>query len=436
MRSFLEAEGYLELETPRMIRNTPGGARNFIVPSRLNKHAFYALAESPQLFKQLLMVAGFDRYYQIVRCFRDEDYRGDRQPEFTQVDIERSFTAEEDIYRLGEGLMRAVFGRGLGVDLPAPFPRLTYDEAVARYGTDKPDLRFDLPLADVTAACGGCGFRIFEEAAAGGGLVKALPLPGRADAFSRKDLEGLTAMVKPVGAQGVAWVKVKEGGAWQGSVAKALSDAAREAINLAVGAAPGDLLLFVADRPAVVNNALSTLRLHMGQRLGLVEPGAWRPLWITDFPLLERSEETGQWVACHHPFTSPREEDLPLLGGERQGEVRARAYDLVLNGVEVAGGSIRIHRAELQSRVFTALGISEQEARDKFSFLLEAFRYGPPPHGGIAVGLDRLVMLLCGATSLRDIIAFPKTTRGLCLLTGAPAEVEAAQLAELHLTLG
>jgi len=418
-----------------MIRNTPGGARNFLVPSRLNPGRFYALAESPQLFKQLLMVAGFDRYYQIVRCFRDEDLRGDRQPEFTQIDMEMSFVDEEDIYFLVEGLMQAVFARVLGTKLETPFPRLTCDEAMDVYGCDKPDLRFDLPLTDVTDLCRSCGFRVFESVVEGDGMVKALRLPRAAGKLSRKDLDRLTPRVKPTGAKGVAWVKVGEGRTWKGSVAKAFSEEARRLVNSRVGATEGDLLLFVADRPVVANNALSSLRLHFGERFGLVDQDAWCPVWITQFPLLERSEETGEWVACHHPFTSPLAEDLPLLETDRRGEVRSRAYDLVLNGVEVAGGSIRIHQEELQSRVFRALGITEEEARAKFSFLLEAFRYGPPPHAGVAFGLDRLVMLLCGATSLREVIAFPKTTSGLCPLTGAPSRVEKEQLSELKLRL-
>ena len=435
MRRYLDDQGFLELETPFMIRNTPGGARNFLVPSRQSAHSVYALAESPQLFKQLFMVAGFDRYYQIVRCFRDEDLRGDRQPEFTQIDIEASFIDEETIYTLVEGLMQAVFQQVLGKTLEAPFPRLTFKEAMDRYGTDKPDLRYGLPLAEITDLCPGCGFRVFEGAAAAGDMVKALRLPGRADQMSRKDLDGLTVLVKPVGAKGVAYIKVKEELAWQGSIAKLFTDEARAAVNARVGAEVGDVILFVADTPAVTNTALSTLRTEMGRRFGLIDDSAWSPLWVTEFPVFEVSEESGEWVACHHPFTSPMPEDLELIDGERRGEARARAYDMVLNGVEVAGGSIRIHKGDVQSRVFAALGISEEEAQAKFSFLLDAFKYGPPPHGGVAFGLDRLVMLLCGAPSLRDVIAFPKTTSGGCLLTGAPSAVEPEKLEELGLRL-
>jgi aspartyl-tRNA synthetase len=330
--------------------------------------------------------------------------------------------------------MQAIFRETLGLDLPAPFERLTYDRALERYGSDKPDLRFDLPLCDITDLCAGCGFRIFEGAVAAGGIVKALRLPGRAKDLSRKDLDSLPELVKPVGAKGVAYARIQEGGAWQAPFAKAVKEEARIAIHDRIGLEPGDVVLFVADTGGVTNNALSTLRLHMGQRFGLIDQSAWRPLWITEFPLFEVSEETGEWVACHHPFTSPRAADLELiLDPERKGQARARAYDLVLNGVEVAGGSIRIHQEEVQRRVFQALGLSEEEAWAKFSFLLEAFRYGPPPHGGIAFGLDRTAMLLGGAESLRDVIAFPKTQKGTCPLTGAPAPVEERQLAELQI---
>ncbi len=435
IRSYLEQQNFLELETPIMVKNTPGGARNFLVPSRLNRHQFYALAESPQLFKQLFMVAGFDRYFQIVRCFRDEDLRGDRQPEFTQIDLEMSFVDEEHIFQVVEGLMEALFAKVLGTSLALPFPRLTYDDALSLYGTDKPDLRFGLCLSDLTDLVRTSGFRIFEEALAMGGIVKALRLPDRAKDLSRKDLDSLPELVKPVGAKGVAYARVQEGGSWQAPFAKAFTDEARCQVNERVGAEPGDVLLFVADKPGITNNALSTIRLFMGEKFGLITAGLWRPAWITEFPLFEISEETGAWVACHHPFTAPRLRDLELLQTDQRGQARARAYDLVLNGVEVAGGSIRIHQEDVQTRVFRALGLSEEAARAKFSFLLEAFRYGPPPHGGIALGFDRLIMLLCGVSSLRDIIAFPKTQKGTCPLTGAPTSPDEKQLAELHIQL-
>jgi len=435
IRTYLGDSGFLELETPFMIKNTPGGARNFLVPSRLNRHSFYALAESPQLFKQLFMVAGFDRYYQLVRCFRDEDLRGDRQPEFTQIDMELSFVDEEQIYEVVDGLMRTLFSQLLGVDLPRPFPRLTYDTALELYGTDKPDLRFDLPLCDITDLCGSCGFRIFEGAAASGGMVKALRLPGRAKDLSRKDLDALPELVKPVGAKGVAYARIQQGGEWQAPFAKTLAPQARHQMHSRLGLEPNDLVLFVADSANVTNNALSLLRLQMAQRFGLQDGSAWQPVWITEFPLLEVSEESGEWVACHHPFTAPRSQDLELILTDRRGDARARAYDLVLNGVEVAGGSIRIHEEEVQQRVFQAIGLSQEDAWAKFSFLLEAFRFGPPPHGGIAFGLDRLAMLLTGAQSLRDVIAFPKTQKGTCPLTGAPGPVDERQLAELGIRL-
>jgi aspartyl-tRNA synthetase len=430
-RRFLDEQGFLELETPVLIRSTPGGARNFVVPSRLVPHSFFALAESPQLFKQLFMVAGMDRYYQIVKCFRDEDLRGDRQPEFTQIDLELSFPHEEAIYDLTEGLLRAIFDAALGASLPKHIPRMTYREAIERYGTDKPDLRFGLPLTEVSDLCRGCGFRIFEDAITQGGIVKALRVPDGAKALSRKMLDALPEVVKPVGARGVAYARVLDGGEWQAPFAKALAEDAKRAINDRTSADTGDVLLFSADQTSIANNALNLLRQDMARRFDLIDKKIFAPLWVTEFPLLELSEETGRWVASHHPFTAPRDEDLELLLTERRGEVRARAYDFVLNGVELGGGSIRIHQRETQAAVFSAIGIGEEEAKNKFSFLLDAFRYGPPPHGGIAIGLDRLVMLLSGCESIRDVIAFPKTQKGTCLLTGAPGEVERHHLDEL-----
>lgn len=442
-RRLLSEAGFIEVETPALVKNTPGGARNFLVPSRLNPHMFYALAESPQLFKQLLMVAGFDRYYQIVRCYRDEDLRGDRQPEFTQIDVEMSFATEARMFEVCETLLCGLFGEVLGVTLERPFPRLTYAEAVGRYGSDKPDLRYDLPLTDLSDLAGQTGFRVFDEAVKNGGIVKGLRLPAAAARLSRKGLDALPELVKPVGGKGVAYARVTDsagsaqGGPldWQAPFAKLLSTETRDQISRRMGAESGDVLLFLADSENITNNALSLLRSHMAERFGLIDASRWYPLWVTDFPLLEQSAETGDWVACHHPFTSPVLDDVAKLNTAEQGQIRARAYDLVLNGVEVAGGSIRIHQPEIQAQVFKAIGLTQEQAQEKFSFLLEAFRYGPPPHGGIAFGLDRLVMLMCGASSLRDVIAFPKTQKGTCLLTDAPGSVDPKQLKELHVRL-
>ncbi len=432
-RSYLHGERFVELETPFMVKYTPGGARNFLVPSRLNPGAFYALAESPQIFKQLFMVAGFDRYFQIVRCFRDEDLRLDRQPEFTQIDVEMSFVVEEDVYRLMEGLVHAIWRDVLGVEIPRPIARMSYDEAMEKYGVDKPDLRFGLPLADVTQAVAKSGFRVFESVVADGGIVKALRVAKEEarDVLSRSFLDTLTDFVKPTGAKGVAFARVQEGGAWQAPFAKAFTDEARGAVNQQLGAQPGDVLLFVADKAKIANVAMGQLRLHVGRKLELIDQKAWKFLWVTDFPMFEQNEH-GAWVAAHHPFTSPKPEDLDYLEKDN-GRVRARAYDLVLNGNEIAGGSIRIHQREVQQRVFQAMGLSIDALRDKFGFLLDAFKFGPPPHGGIAFGVDRLSMLLCGADSLRDVIAFPKTQKGTDLMTDAPTAVDEKQLNELFI---
>ena len=436
-REYFHGERFVELETPFMVKYTPGGARNFLVPSRLNAGKFYALAESPQIFKQLFMVAGFDRYFQIVRCFRDEDLRLDRQPEFTQIDVEMSFVVEEDVYAIMEGLIVRIWQETLGVEIARPFARMPYDEAMAKYGVDKPDLRFGLELGEVTAEVAKSGFRVFEGAVAEHGIVKALRITKEEarDVLSRSFLDSLTEFVKPTGAKGVAFARVLDGGAWQAPFAKAFSDEARSAVNSKLGAQVGDVLLFVADKPRVANVAMGQLRLHIGNKLNLVDKKAWKFLWVTDFPMFEKSDH-GTWVAAHHPFTSPRPEDVEHLevgGGGDNSRVRARAYDLVLNGNEIAGGSIRIHERAVQQKVFEALGLAIDDLRAKFGFLLDAFKFGPPPHGGIAFGVDRLAMLLCGGESLRDVIAFPKTQKGTDLMTDCPTEADGKQLDELSI---
>ncbi|MES1205150.1 MAG: aspartate--tRNA ligase [Pseudomonadota bacterium] len=437
-RRHLAENAFAEIETPFMVKYTPGGARNFLVPSRLNAGQFYALAESPQIFKQLFMVAGFDRYFQIVRCFRDEDLRLDRQPEFTQIDIEMSFIVEEDIYRIMEGLMVALWKDVLGVAIPTPFARLTYADAMGRYGSDKPDLRFDLPLFDLTEAVrkhAGGGVELLRAAVGNPNhIVKGWKLPAAAAAkIARSDLDKLEEYVKGFGARGLARARVAADGTWTQSPMKTMSDALRADINAAADAQEGDLLFFQFGSKKLVNAVLGGLRLHLADKFGLIPKTEWKFAWVTDFPLFEEAEG-GHLVAAHHPFTSPEPGDLERLE-TNPASVRARAYDLVLNGNEIAGGSIRIHRSDVQARVFRALGLSEEDAQAKFGFLLEAFRYGPPPHGGIAAGLDRLAMLLCGAESLRDVIAFPKTQKGTDLLTEAPSPVSEKQLDELHIAL-
>jgi len=372
-----------------------------------------------------------DRYYQIVKCFRDEDLRADRQPEFTQIDMELSFVDEEDVMAINEGLIVHLFKEVLGVELATPFPRMTYDEAIARYGTDRPDTRFGLELVDLTDIVKGCEFKVFRAAVDGGGVVKCINAKGCAD-FSRKDLDDLTAFVAQFGARGMAWVKIKEDGSWQSPIAKFFRDEELAGMAAAAGAEPGDLLLFGADQAGIVHQSLAELRLELGRRLGLLDKERLDFLWVTDFPLLEYDADEKRWVAVHHPFTAPRDEDLDYLESD-PGRVRSRAYDLVLNGNEIGGGSIRIHRTDLQHRIFAALGISEEEAAEKFSFLLQALEYGAPPHGGLAFGLDRLLMLMAGRDSIRDVIAFPKTQKATCPLTEAPSTVSRRQLTELHL---
>ncbi|MEO6774970.1 MAG: aspartate--tRNA ligase [Kofleriaceae bacterium] len=428
-RDYLAKQRFLEIETPFMVKYTPGGARNFLVPSRLNPGSFYALAESPQIFKQLLMVGGYDRYFQIVRCFRDEDLRNERQPEFTQIDIEMSFVNEQILQGVMEGLIQRLWKDVLGIDLTLPLRRMTYAEAMDKYGVDKPDLRCDLVLHDVTAAAKTSGFKIFEGAIETGGIVKCLRIPGPQDKLPRSILDGLADFAKSFGVQGVAWVRVQEGGAWAGGL-KGFADAARGEINQITGAQGGDTLLFVANKWKVANTCMGALRLHLGDKLGLIRKGEWQFLWLTDPPLFEIDD--GEIAAAHHPFTSPRVEDEALLETAPE-KVLARAYDLVLNGVEVGGGSIRIHRSELQDRAFQALRISEEDRRAKFGFLLDAFKYGPPPHGGIAFGLDRLTMLMTQSDYMRDVIAFPKTQKGSDLMTECPTPVSKKQLDELFI---
>ncbi len=425
-RRYFDELDFLEVETPILTRSTPEGARDFLVPSRVHRGSFYALPQSPQLFKQLLQVAGIGRYLQIARCFRDEDLRADRQPEFTQVDVEASFVDEEDIYRLIEGLFARLFPM-VGITPPTVYPRLTWHEARERFGSDRPDTRFGLELVELKGPATGCGFRILEEAAASG-RVKGLVLPGGA-ALSRSQVDQLNEVVKLHGAAGVLWFKHAADGI-SSPAKKAMGDERAAAFTTAAGCHEGDLLLVVAGAETVVFPALGALRLHLAHSQGLVPAGSHAFLWVTEFPLLEWNPADNRFYATHHPFTSPRPEDVPLLDSD-PGTVRARAYDVVMDGVELGGGSIRIHDRALQERMFALMGIGAEEAQERFGFLLDAFRYGVPPHGGLALGVDRMVMLMAGRQSIRDVIAFPKTTSASCLLTGAPAGVDAAQLADL-----
>jgi aspartyl-tRNA synthetase len=430
VREYLDDQSFLEIETPILTKSTPEGARDFLVPSRVHPGQFYALPQSPQTFKQILMVAGFDRYYQIARCFRDEDLRADRQLEFTQIDLEVSFATPELMYELIEGMLVAVWKGILDVDVPRPFPRMPYAEAMERYGSDKPDLRFGMPLTTITDLVAASGFKVFADTAERGGVVTAMVVP-EAEKWSRKDLDELTRAATDNGAKGMAWFKI-QAEEWQGSAAKFLTPDEKAAILDRLGAGPGDLILTVADDARTARQALGAVRLKVGDRLNLRDPNAWAFLWVTEFPMFEWDANAGRPTAVHHPFTSMVPEDLDSLETEPLA-CRARAYDVVLNGTELGGGSIRIHRRDVQQRVFKALGLDEDEARAKFGFLLDAFEYGAPPHGGIALGMDRLIMLLTGCTSIRDVIAFPKTTSASDLMTASPSEASQAQLAELHL---
>ena len=436
-RRFLDEHGFIDIETPMLTRSTPEGARDYLVPSRVHPGHFFALPQSPQLFKQLLMVAGFDRYYQLTKCFRDEDLRADRQPEFTQVDIETSFMDEVAITGLMEALIRFVFTEALDVQLPSPFPRMTYGEAMARFGSDKPDLRVTLEFTDFTDVMKSVDFKVFAGPANSGGRVAGLLIPG-GGALTRGEIDEYTKFVGIYGARGLAWIKFndvakgREG--LQSPIVKNLSDAALAAIVERSGAKDGDLMFFGADKAKVVNDAIGALRVKIGHEKGHLNGADWMPVWVTDFPMFEYDEDDKRWTACHHPFTAPKDDHVDLLDTD-PGQCLAKAYDIALNGWEIGGGSVRIHRAEVQEKVFRALNIDDEEARIKFGFLLDALKFGAPPHGGLAFGLDRVVTLMTGAESIRDVIAFPKTQRAQCLLTDAPGDVDERQLRDLHIRL-
>ncbi|WP_413382264.1 aspartate--tRNA ligase [Alkalihalobacillus sp. 1P02AB] len=433
IRNFLDEQTFMEIETPMLTKSTPEGARDYLVPSRVHPGEFYALPQSPQIFKQLLMVSGFERYYQIVRCFRDEDLRADRQPEFTQIDIETSFMDKEELLAITETMMAKVMKEVKGLDVTLPFPRLTYDDAMNRYGLDKPDTRFGMELIDLTEALKDTEFKVFKSALTTGGTVKGLNLEGGADKFSRKEIDALTDFVKQYGAKGLAWLKVEEEGL-KGPIAKFFTDEQTSALMETMNAKVGDLLFFGADKKQVVFDSLGALRLKFGKQFNLIDESKYNFLWVVDFPLVEFDEDAKRFVALHHPFTSPKKEDMELLATD-PANVRADAYDLVLNGYELGGGSQRIYQRDVQEKMFNALGFTPEGAKEEFGFLLEAFEYGTPPHGGIALGLDRFVMLLAGRHNLRDTIAFPKTASASDLLTNAPSHVSLEQLLDLNLSV-
>lgn len=431
VRDYFAENGFVEVETPILMKSTPEGARDYLVPSRVHPGRFYALPQSPQIYKQLLMLSGFDRYIQIARCFRDEDLRADRQPDFTQIDLEMSFVERDDVIAMNEGLLRRLWSELMGVELPTAFPRMTYREAMDRYGSDKPDLRFGLELVDLSDVLRGCDFKVFASALEEGGCVRAINVKGGFEKLSRKEIDSLGEYVKTYRAKGLAWVRMGEQPT--SSFAKFLSEQQFSSLLEAMGAQSGDVILVVADaKPAVVFDALGALRCEVARRLDLIDKDRWEFLWVTDFPLLEYDEEQGRYVAMHHPFTAPMDEDLPLLDTD-PGKVRAKAYDCVLNGYEIGGGSIRIYNTQLQSRMFDLLGLSKEQTARRFGFLLEAFDYGTPPHGGLAFGLDRLVMLLAGEDNIRNVIAFPKVQNASELMSGAPDTVDDSQLEELSI---
>ena len=431
MRDYLDTRNFLEIETPMLTKSTPEGARDYLVPSRVNPGKFYALPQSPQIFKQLLMVSGMERYFQIARCFRDEDLRADRQPEFTQLDMEMSFMEMDEILELMEGLIAYIFEGACGKKIQTPFQRLTWDEAMDRYGSDKPDLRFGMELINMVDAVKDSDFKVFNQVIENGGVVKAINVKGYAN-IPRRECDSLVDFVGIYGAKGLAWMQIQEDGSVKSPIAKFFSEAHMANILATAQAEAGDLIMFIADKPAVVAQALGALRIEMAKRRNLIDPDALAFAWVVDFPMFEYDEEENRYVAMHHPFTSPRDEDLPLLATD-PGKVYAKAYDMVLNGTEIGGGSIRIHRRDVQKQIFSAIGLTDEEAQEKFGFMMNAFEYGAPPHGGLAFGLDRLIMIMAQRDSIRDVIAFPKTQSAACVMTQAPNDVDDKQLRELHI---